>query len=82
MPPKSQTFRFNPSLELIDFILKPGVGVTFVISSLANCFNIVVFPELSSPINNILSSLSDDDLNFLSNDNKPYSIKKQSFIFL
>lgn len=46
--PKSHTFRFK-LFEDIDLMLKPAVGVVRCgVSSLASCFKIVVFPELSN----------------------------------
>lgn len=46
--PKSHTFRFK-LFDDIDLMLKPAVAVVmWGVSSLASCFKIVVFPELST----------------------------------
>jgi hypothetical protein len=63
---------------VIDFMLKPAVGVVMVgVSSLASCFKIVVLPELSRPRRTIRNSRSDDDLNFLRSDKSPFTKKKK-----
>lgn len=80
--PKSQTFRFTLDDEtVIDFMLKPAVGVVMVgVSSFASCFKIVVLPELSRPRRTIRNSRSDDDLNFLKSDKSPCKMKN-IFVF-
>lgn len=47
------------------------VGVIWLTSSEANDLSKVVFPALSSPSNNIRSSLSGVDLSFLNNERRP-----------
>lgn len=79
--PKSHTFRFK-LFDVIDLMLKPAVGVVMCgVSSFAKCRRIVVFPELSRPMRIIRNSLSDDDLSFLSSDNKPFNREKSIIFF-
>lgn len=76
----SQKFILNPSAAT-DLILKPAVGVTCVISSDANCFSNVVFPELSKPNNRMRTSFSGAARNFRNSDNRPYFEQTKKCIF-
>jgi len=63
-------FSLNPS-DWTDLMLKPCVGVTWWVSSAANCFRMVVFPALSSPSSKMRSSRSGVDFNFLKMESSP-----------
>jgi hypothetical protein len=57
LPPISHTFNLMPSLDN-DLMLKPCVGMVWVMSSSDNCFSTLVLPALSSPRRRIRSSES------------------------
>lgn len=71
----SQTLSLKPSLWT-DLILKPCVGVMWVISSEAKAFNKVVFPALSNPNSNKRNSFSGVDFNFRKMDRRPFEKMK------